>query len=228
MASSASTRNLTTNGPMDGRTDSVLNIGLETPTRLATKRRNCDPWKLSLFISVTLLLAAVSVIVYLLIVQRQTPAECQPEIEVQIPGAEKKYTMVKLDKTFDEANDYCQSAGGDLASFSSMSDWLKFAGKLFFLASAEGWAKPMWFGARGNGHAGLRWTDGTPFTFNVTQHSGVAPWYAQDNNMQPNNGFEEGICVYAYVGNGRKPDHSWLDYDCPTAMWFLCENPDSR
>merc|ERR1719383_858045 len=30
MASSASTRNLTTNGPMDGRTDSVLNIGLET------------------------------------------------------------------------------------------------------------------------------------------------------------------------------------------------------
>ena len=86
MASSASTRNLTTDGPMDGRTDSVLNIGLETPTRHAPKERNCDPWKLSLFISVTLLLAAVSVIVYLLIVQRQTPAECQPESKLEHSG----------------------------------------------------------------------------------------------------------------------------------------------
>ena len=105
-----------------------------------------------------------------------------------------------------------------------MSDWTDFAGPLFFLAAADDWAKPLWLGARGDGADSLKWVDeATPFIFNATQHSGVAPWYAQDNNMQPNNGFEEGICVYAYVGNGRKPEHSWLDYDCPTAMWFLCE-----
>jgi len=143
MAFSASTRNLTTDGPTDGRTDSVLNIGLESPTKSASQRRNCDAWKISLVISLTLLLGAVTVIVYLLVVDAKTVAICQPEIEVPIPGAEKKYTMVKLDKTFDEANDYCKSAGGDLASFSSMSDWLQFAGKLFFLASVEDWTKPM-------------------------------------------------------------------------------------
>ena len=29
-------------------------------------------------------------------------------VEVKIPGADQKYTMVKLEKTFDDAHEYCK------------------------------------------------------------------------------------------------------------------------
>jgi len=212
MAPTVSTRNLAA--------DSVLSIS-DPVTTQSSKKKPLDPWKVVAGVCALLLLVATGVIVYLVL--QQMNAVCKMKTEVKIPGADAKYTLVKLDKTFDDARAYCNSTGGDLASFSSMSDWRSFAGKLFFMASVDGWAKPMWLGARGDGNDAFRWTDGTPFVFNTTQRSGAAPWYYQVDNIQPNNGFAKGICVYTYVGNGRTPDHSWLDYDCPTAMWFVCE-----
>lgn len=211
MTTSVSTRNL--------NTDSVLDIADPKSDAQCHERSN-NLLKIGLIFLAFVCVGLLAAVIHL------GTTSCKPDlVEVKIPGADQKYTMVKLEKTFDDAHEYCNSTGGDLASFSSMEEWLDFAGKLFFLSSADGWAKPIWLGARGNGVDGLRWTDGTPFVFNTTQHSGVSPWFAKESNMQPNNGFGEGICVYVYVGNGRKPPHSWLDYNCPTAAWFLCHEP---
>ena len=120
-----------------------------------------------------------------------------------------------------------RSYDGELASFSSLTEWRDFATKLFQFASMEGWSKPMWLGARGNGKDSFRWLDKTPFVFNVTQHSGAIPWHNEENSKQPNNGFEDGICLYVYIGHGRTVDHSWHDYyGCETALWFVCTMPE--
>ena len=63
----------------------------------------------------------------------------------------------------------------------------------------------------------------TSFVFNTTQHSGVSPWIAKKGIMQPNNGFGKDICIYAFLKDGLRAEHSWSDYDCTSPAWFLCK-----
>jgi len=117
------------------------------------------------------------------------------------------YLLNTNGKSFQEAEDYCVTLGGHLASSLSQSE-NSFLGQLFASSSGSYW----WIGGQcGNGVAcnsgdSWSWTDGSTWSYNN---------FATDDG-QPGN--THGACVLYHRG-----PTDWMSWTCTTSAPFVCK-----
>ena len=112
-----------------------------------------------------------------------------------------KYKFHKEERTWVDAEAYCQAEGGHLASVQSDEEWQE----VFALTSGEKW---IWLGGNAEEEKGVwRWTDESAWHF--------SNW---DDDKYAAGG--KGCTLMA-----RSADYRWQDFPCTHISPFLCQSP---
>ncbi|XP_076149056.1 galactose-specific lectin nattectin-like [Alosa pseudoharengus] len=109
------------------------------------------------------------------------------------------FRLVTKPKNWSEAEVYCVSQGGHLASIHN-------SGEAQFVRNFAGNKHRIWIGAgRSCGAPGWYWTDGSSFA------------YTKWSKKQPDNWRSNEPCVHMYNGAG-----AWNDKSCSACYQFVC------